>query len=140
MFTRVVYSFRVTNRILRELVLGLWKIHILHHAATEGVVGNHMLQELREHGYDVSPGTLYPLLRRMLQVGLIRCEEPSCSTHAAHRYVITESGAEILSLLRGYVAELHTELRHEHLAPSKASRPTGGVKEETSEPDAQPQE
>jgi len=34
----------------REILLALWKIHILHHAAedAEGVVGNWMLEELRE--------------------------------------------------------------------------------------------
>jgi hypothetical protein len=31
---------------LREIVLGLWKIHILHHASEGGVVGNHVMQEL----------------------------------------------------------------------------------------------
>jgi DNA-binding PadR family transcriptional regulator len=50
----------------REILLSLWKIHILHHAAAGPVVGLWMLQELRRHGYDVSPGTIYPLLRRMV--------------------------------------------------------------------------
>jgi bacterioferritin-associated ferredoxin len=34
----------------RELVLGLWKIHVLHHAVNDGVVGHHVLQELDRHG------------------------------------------------------------------------------------------
>ena len=38
------------KNINREILLALWKIHILHHAAedAEGVVGNWMLEELRE--------------------------------------------------------------------------------------------
>ena len=31
----------------REILLGFWKIHILHHAAEGPVVGQWMLQELR---------------------------------------------------------------------------------------------
>ena len=32
------------------------------------------VQALREHGYDISPGTLYPLLKRMERNGWLRCE------------------------------------------------------------------
>jgi len=53
----------------REILLAFWKVHILHHAAEDGVVGTWMLGELRHHGYDVSPGTLYPLLKRMERFG-----------------------------------------------------------------------
>ncbi len=46
----------------REILLGFWKVHILHHATEGPVVGQWMLTELRRHGYEVSPGTLYPIL------------------------------------------------------------------------------
>ena len=49
----------------REILRPLWKVHILHHAQEGPIVGHWMLEELREHGYRVSPGTLYPLLARM---------------------------------------------------------------------------
>ena len=49
----------------REILLSFWKVHVLHHAAEGAVIGQWMLKELRHHGYDVSPGTLYPLLKRM---------------------------------------------------------------------------
>lgn len=98
------------NDVLRELVLGLWKIHILHHAMHEGVVGHHLLRELREHGYDVSPGTLYPLLHRMKRSGLLESTPADPGCHGAHRYDITPLGAEVLRKVRNYVAELHREL------------------------------
>jgi len=53
----------------REIWLGFWKAHILHHAGEEALHGQWMLIELRRHGYNISPGTLYPLLHRMEQVG-----------------------------------------------------------------------
>lgn len=99
------------NRVLlREIVLGLWKIHILHHACTEGVVGHHMLQELREHGYDVSPGTLYPLLHRMERNGWLSSGPDDAAVHAARTYRITPLGSEVLAQASAYVRELHREL------------------------------
>jgi DNA-binding PadR family transcriptional regulator len=53
----------------KEILRPLWKVHILHHANEGPVVGNWLLEELREHGYRVSPGTLYPLLGRMVRIG-----------------------------------------------------------------------
>lgn len=50
----------------REILLSFWKAHVLHHAAEGPVVGQWMLNELRRHGYEVSPGTLYPPLRRCI--------------------------------------------------------------------------
>jgi hypothetical protein len=49
----------------REILNAFWKIHILYHAAKEPISGNLMLKELREHGYEIRPGTLYPLLKPM---------------------------------------------------------------------------
>lgn len=106
---------------LREIVLGLWKIHILHHATEDaGVVGNHMIEELREHGYNVSPGTLYPLLHRMERCGWLQSGTTDEHPQARRKYVITRNGLAVLSELRDYVAELHTELE-------KGRRRTRGV-------------
>jgi PadR family transcriptional regulator PadR len=104
----------VQKQLIREMVLGLWKIHVLHHAAEEGVVGHHMLQELREHGYDVSPGTLYPILHRLEKSGLLSCVRGEAGSHAALRYDITPAGSEALVRLRDHVAELHRELSEHH--------------------------
>ena len=114
--------------LVREIVVGLWKIHILYHACKEGVVGNHMLEELREHGYSVSPGTLYPLLHRMERHGLIRAEEIGGAAHAARTYNITPKGQQTLDLLRGYVEELHTEVSKLCGKPERGVGRAGGAK------------
>ena len=95
----------------REIFLALWKIHILHHAAEGEVVGRWMLGELHEHGYDVSPGTLYPILKRMERHGwLAGRSERNASPRAPRRYSITTSGREILRRIRLQLAELKAEL------------------------------
>jgi DNA-binding PadR family transcriptional regulator len=110
---------------VREIVLGLWKIHILHHASEGGVVGNHLLQELRQRGYDVSPGTLYPLLHRMERNGWLRSQTDDSGPKAPRSYELTAAGREILQLVSPFVNVLHRELsaqRSEEAAANLAAR------------------
>ncbi len=52
-----------------ELLAGLVRLHVLHHAAQHPVYGQWMIDELARRGYRLSPGTLYPMLSRMAQHG-----------------------------------------------------------------------
>lgn len=98
--------------VVREILLALWKIHILHHAVEVPVYGQWMLTELREHGYDVSPGTLYPLLRRMERFGWLKVvTKPGKNPRARRSYRITPAGRRTLELVRRQLAELGTELK-----------------------------
>lgn len=95
----------------REILLGFWKVHILHHAAEGPLVGQWMLHELREHGYHVSPGTLYPLLRRMEKTGWLRCQVDKMAGPKARReYFLTASGREALKEVLAYLQELRGEV------------------------------
>ena len=96
--------------IAREFLLAFWKIHILHHAADgRGVYGQWMLEELRHHGYQLSPGTLYPILSRMARRGWLRASEPSHSK-GARVYRLTPRGHEVLTELRASLDELYGEV------------------------------
>jgi len=95
----------------REILLGFWKAHILHHAAEGPVVGQWMLRELRWHGYEVSPGTIYPLLARLQERGWLTCRTTRAGgPHARKEYSLTPSGRKVLALLRKQVEELHREV------------------------------
>jgi DNA-binding PadR family transcriptional regulator len=95
----------------REILLSFWKVHILHHASEEPVVGQWMLGELRRHGYEVSPGTLYPLLKRLEARGWLRCKvDPRGGKRARREYVLTARGRRALDLARSYLAELCAEV------------------------------
>jgi DNA-binding PadR family transcriptional regulator len=96
--------------VIREFLLGFWKIHSLHHAEEQGGYGQWMLEELHRHGYRLSPGTMYPLLARMARRGWLRSTEPSGS-RAARVYRITPAGAKVLERLRASLAELQHEVR-----------------------------
>jgi hypothetical protein len=48
-----------------EFTRGAVRLHILHHAAKGEIHGSWMSKELAHHGYQIFPGTLYPMLHRM---------------------------------------------------------------------------
>ncbi|MGA2017264.1 MAG: helix-turn-helix transcriptional regulator [Opitutaceae bacterium] len=87
----------------KEILRPLWKVHILHHAGEGPVVGNWLLEELREHGYRVSPGTLYPLLARMVRLGWLAQDRGG-------RYRITSAGRRAMAEVRTRLLELQSEV------------------------------
>jgi DNA-binding PadR family transcriptional regulator len=93
----------------REIRLALWKLHVLHHATRRPVYGLWLLEELREHGHRLSPGTLYPILERMERNGWLRSASPR-RANARRNYRITARGRRLLAALRADVQELHREL------------------------------
>jgi DNA-binding PadR family transcriptional regulator len=103
----------VTDQISREIHLAFWKIHILHHAGERRIYGQWLLEELRRHGFQVSPGTLYPLLARMEHQGWLRAARRAMATaspKARREYVLTSKGTRALAGLRRQVEELHREV------------------------------
>jgi PadR family transcriptional regulator, regulatory protein PadR len=112
----------------REILLGFWKVHILHHAAEHPIIGQWVLTELRRHGYDISPGTLYPLLKRLERNGWLRSEAAVGEGKRRRRYYhLTQRGASVLDVLRETVVELHKEVVEEAVsdAPRKPFRLAG---------------
>ena len=97
----------------REILRPLWKVHILHHAQEGPLVGHWMLEELREHGYRVSPGTLYPLLARMEKLGWLERVNTrrKQSPKEARPYRATAAGRralrEVEARLRELIGEVH---------------------------------
>jgi PadR family transcriptional regulator PadR len=110
--------------VVREFLLGFWKIHILHHAAEQGVYGQWMLEELHHHGYRLSPGTLYPMLARMAKRGWLRATEPKRSK-AARVYRLTPRGHEILKQILNSLDELYREVGEHRPKPRRVSASRG---------------
>jgi len=95
--------------IAREFLLALWKIHILHHAGEQGIYGHWMMEELGRHGYRLSAGTLYPVLRRMEQRGWLR-STPRRQSNGPRMYRLTPAGRRVLRTLRASIAEMQREV------------------------------
>jgi DNA-binding PadR family transcriptional regulator len=106
----------MTEPMSREILLAFWKVHILHHAEEGRIYGQWILDELRRHGFQVSPGTLYPLLARMERQGWLRMvknADNDRSPKARRNYVLSAKGARFLAALRRQVDELHREVVRE---------------------------
>lgn len=110
------------DTVAREMLLAFWKVHILHHAASGPLYGLWLLEELAEHGYRVSPGTLYPILSRMERNGWLRSERVE-RPKARRNFRITAKGRRVLAGLREQIDELHREVvREAPEAPRKSGR------------------
>jgi PadR family transcriptional regulator PadR len=95
---------------LRDFFLGFIRIHILHHAAEEPVYGMWLIEELRRHGYDLSPGTLYPILHGLEDAGYLESEERVVSGKVRKYYTITDAGRDMLAQARKQIRELTGEV------------------------------
>lgn len=88
---------------------GFIRMHVLYHAAEGGLCGNWMIEELRHHGYKISPGTLYPMLRAMEKDGWIKGRDEG-SGGRRRIYEITAEGKEALKEARAKLRELFREV------------------------------
>ena len=95
----------------REILLSFWKAHILHHASERPVHGQWIAAELRRHGYEISPGTLYPLLGRLARRGWLDCTSDRRGGRRARKdYRLTAKGKKVLKLVRKQIRELYDEV------------------------------
>ncbi len=100
----------LTRRMVRQFFLGFVKIHILHHAAEEPVCGVDLAQELANHGYHLSPGTLYPTLHGLEAAGYLRCRLERRAGRRRRTYTITNAGRQALASARRQTRELIAEV------------------------------
>jgi DNA-binding PadR family transcriptional regulator len=96
--------------VLREFFLGFVKIHILYHAAEEPVYGLELIEGLARHGYDLSPGTLYPTLHCLHELGYLDREDRVVDGRRRKYYTITGKGQSALAEARLKIAELVGEV------------------------------
>jgi DNA-binding PadR family transcriptional regulator len=94
----------------QELYVGLIRLHVLHHAAHEPVYGGWIIEELRRHGYRLSPGTLYPMLHGLERKGYLKSRQDGTGKRSRRFYAITRKGRAALADARERVKELFGEL------------------------------
>jgi PadR family transcriptional regulator PadR len=62
--------------------------------------GYSLIQQLAEKGFEIEEGTLYPLMRRLEQQGLLESEWEVSETRPRKYYRISPYGREVLAALR----------------------------------------
>jgi PadR family transcriptional regulator, regulatory protein PadR len=93
-----------------DLFSGFIKLHVLHHAGESPVYGLWLIEELAEHGYRVSPGTLYPLLHSLEKSELLKSYNELYQGKIRRYYKITSNGRRQLKKAKLQLMELMGEV------------------------------
>jgi DNA-binding PadR family transcriptional regulator len=117
---------------LRDFFLGFVKIHILYHAAHESIYGAAIIAELRRHGYEISPGTLYPLLHGLEAAGYLVHSDQVVGGKMRKYYTLTDAGGRALEEARHKIRELVDEVLEGH-GPSHLPEPSDDATKESAE-------
>ncbi len=106
------YLISITDfdNVIRDFFLGFVKLHILHHAARAPVFGLDVIRELASHGYQLSPGTLYPVLHQLERQGYLKSEKQVVSGKARKYYSATRAGKKALGAAYTKARELLDEI------------------------------
>lgn len=113
---------------MRDLLTGFVKLHILFHASEGPIYGSELMEELKRHGYRVGSGSLYPVLHAMHRTGHLDMRQELVEGRLRKYYTITDEGRKMLAEAKAKAIELTTELLDEHSAElthqclSKASK------------------
>jgi len=94
----------------QHLLSGLIRIRLLHHACKGPIFGLGMIEELRRHGYNLSAGTLYPMLHRLEQTGLLKSRAIQLDGRMRKVYRATPAGRKAMSRTRSRVKVLLQEI------------------------------
>ena len=100
----------ITDIVLREFFLGFIRLHILYHASEGPVFGLDLIRELARHGYNLSPGTLYPVLHRLEREGFLQSEKEVVNGKVRKYYRATKAGRKALRKAHSKVRELVNEI------------------------------
>lgn len=98
------------ERLVKDFFLGFVKIHILYHSGARPYYGQELKEELEEHGYQLSYGTLYPLLHKLCADGCLVREDRNVDGRIRKYYALTERGAAVLAEARKKMKELVDEV------------------------------
>lgn len=94
----------------QDILSGFIRLHVLHHAAEGDLYGQWMIKELAHHGYDVSAGTLYPMLHSLEKKGYLTSRKERSGRTFRRVYSATPLGLEALELGREKLRELFREV------------------------------
>lgn len=95
---------------IKNLYVGFIRIHILYHAVKEQICGIEIIQELKRHGYTLSPGTIYPILHKMDQDNLLTAHTETINGKRRIYYKATVKGKKTLEQVQEKIKELYTEV------------------------------
>jgi PadR family transcriptional regulator PadR len=98
----------------RQISLAFWqglvKLVVLQQAGQGPVYGGKLRKYLHDWGYDISPGSLYPLLHHLERAALLQCRIKIFRGRTRKYYQLTPQGQECLEALRREVSAVVREV------------------------------
>src|SRR5262245_54752469 len=106
--TPVQGGFRAN--IYRSFLRGMVKLFILRQAEQGVLYGGSFSKALQGLGYDISPGSLYPLLHTLAKEKLLRCRSRMVGGRVRKYYELTDQGRACLTEVREDLSRLIEEV------------------------------
>ena len=100
----------MAETMIHDFLLGFIKIYILHYASIESIYGKEFHDHLLKKGFDISYGTLYPMLHRFEEKGYLKHEEKNVNGKIRKYYSITKEGKKSLKEAKLKAKALFEEL------------------------------
>jgi PadR family transcriptional regulator, regulatory protein PadR len=111
----------------REMMQSFWqglvRFFILHQAGHSPVYGIRLKKQLHEWGYDLSPGSLYPMLHALEKALLLHSRVKIFKGRARKYYEITAQGRTVLAALQEELAEIMGKMLPASLPPCTGDPP-----------------
>ncbi len=111
-------TFEAHSKLFRDILLGFVRVHVLHCASRGPVYGVALNEESAVHGYNLSPGTLYPLLHGLEDIGVLERTPEVVGGKVRKHYSLTERGQQALEDLRCKIRELVTDVLDSEAVPA----------------------
>lgn len=99
------------DRLMQELRRGTITIGALSQLH-EPQYGYSLVSILKEKGFEVEPGTLYPLLRRLEKQGLLESKWDTNETRPRKYYLLSKTGTEVLRQLQVEWENIVSSMNH----------------------------
>jgi DNA-binding PadR family transcriptional regulator len=97
-------------QLLQSFWQGMVKLFVLYQAEQGPVYGVRLKKNLRDRGYDISPGSLYPLLHTMEKANLLHSRLKVFKGRVRKYYHLTPQGESSLQELRQTFSRLAQEI------------------------------
>ena len=98
------------HQIYRSFLQGIVRLFVLQQAGKGPVYGVSLNKALRALGYNISPGSLYPLLHSLEKKGLLCCHIYEVGGRIRKYYELTKEGRSCLAEVREDLAGLVEEI------------------------------
>lgn len=117
-----IIGIRYYEMIDRDFLRGFVKIYTLWRAGQEEVYGLQIAEEMKELGFELSPGTLYPALHALRAERDVTVRDRIVDGKRRKCYRVTAKGQRELAELQGRLAVLMRKIFPPDAAAGNASR------------------